>query len=78
MNVDLSKHRFPMQYLPIIKNLCKKIVPFIDLYKKQFDYNNKTVNDILTKEIPLILPNSPPKERKEVYNYFTSNQDILD
>ena len=34
-NVDLSRHRYPIQYLPNIKNLCKKIVPFIDFYKKQ-------------------------------------------
>ena len=39
-------------------------MPFIDFYKKQIDYYDKTVHDILTKEIPLILPNFP-KNRKE-------------
>ena len=28
---------------------------FVDFYKKQIDYYNKTVREILTKEIPLIL-----------------------
>ena len=60
LNVDLKRHRYPTQYLP---NFCKKIVPFIDFYKKQIDYYNKTVH-ILAKEIPLILPNFL-KNRKE-------------
>ena len=33
-----------------------KIVPFVYFYMKQIDSYNKTVHDILTKEIPLILP----------------------
>ena len=50
LNVDLRKHRYPTQYLPIIKNFCKKIVPFIDFYGKEIDCYNKTVHDILTKK----------------------------
>ena len=64
LNVDLRKHRYPMQYLPNTKNFCKKIVPFVDLYKKQIDYYNKTVHDILSKEIPLILSNFHKTEEK--------------
>ena len=71
LNMDLKRHRYPTQYSPNIKNFCTKVVPFVDFYKKQIDYNNKTVHDILTKEIPLILPNFPQKER---YNYFASNR----
>ena len=40
-----------------------EIVPFIGFYKKQIDFYNKTVHDILTKEIPAILTNFP-KNRK--------------
>ena len=64
LNVDLRRHQYATQYLPNIKIFCAKIVPFNDYYKKQIDYYNKTVHDILTKEIPLILPNFP-KNRKE-------------
>ena len=53
-----------MLHLPNIRNIYKKIVPFIDFYKKQIDYYNKTVHDILTKEIPLILPNFPKNRKK--------------
>ena len=38
LNVDLSRNKFPTQYIPNIKNFCKKIIPFIDFYKKQIDY----------------------------------------
>ena len=37
LNVNL-KHRYPMQCLPNFQNFCKKIVPFIDFYKKQINY----------------------------------------
>ena len=33
-NVDLGKHRYPTQYLPYFKKFSKKIVPFINFYKK--------------------------------------------
>ena len=39
-------------------------MPFVYFYNKQIDYYNKTVHDILAKEIPLILPNFQ-KRRKE-------------
>ena len=75
LNVDIRRHRSPTQYLPNIKKICKKIVPFINFYKKQIDYYNKTVHDSLTKEIRLILPCFPNnKERKEKYSCFVSNR----
>ena len=39
-------------------------------YKKQIDSYNKVVHDILTKEIPLILPNFP-KNKKEKRGIIT-------
>ena len=59
-----------MQYIPNIKNFCKKIVSFIKFYKKQIDYDNQTVHNILRKEI-LILPNFQ-KDRKEKRSIITS------
>ena len=66
LNVGLSRHRYPIQYIPNIKNFCKKIMPCIDFYKKkQIDYYNQTAHDILTKEISLILPNFPKDKNKK-------------
>ena len=42
LDVDINKSNFPTQYLPNIKKLCKKIILFIDFYKKQIDYYNLT------------------------------------
>ena len=64
LNVDINRSKFPTQYLPNIRNFCKKIVPFIYFYKEQTDYYNQTTQEILTKEISLILPTFP-KYRKE-------------
>ena len=46
--------------------LCKK-VPYVYFYKKKGDYYNKTVHNILTKEMLMILPNfcNKKKELKE-------------
>ena len=71
LNVDLSSNKFPKQYIPNIKNFCKKIILFIDFNKKQIEYYNQAAHNILTKEISLILPNYP-KDRKEKYFFFTS------
>ena len=38
---------------------CKKIVPYVNLYKKQIDYYNHTTYEILTKEKYLIPPMFP-------------------
>ena len=46
-------------------------MPFVDFYKKQIDYYTKTVHDVLTKDISLILPNFP-KNRKEKRGIITS------
>ena len=71
LNVDLSRHRYLTQYLPNIRNFCKSIVPFIDFYRKQTHYYNQTVQDILTNEIYLILPNFPNnrKEKRKIIAY---------
>ena len=67
----MNRSKFLTQYLPNIKNFCKKIVPFIYFYKKQIDYFNQTAHGILTKEISLILPTFP-KDRKEKRSIISS------
>ena len=64
LNADLSRHQNAAQYPSNPELFCKKIVPFIDIYRKQNDYYNKTAHRILTKEISLVLPNY----LKEKYN----------
>ena len=51
--------------MPKLKNFCLKIVPFVYFYKKQIDSYNKTVHDILIKEIPLILLKFQKKEKEK-------------
>ena len=58
------------QHLPNIGNFCLKIVPFVYYYKKQIDSYNKAVHNILTKEIPLILPTFQ-KNKKEKRGIIT-------
>ena len=75
LNVNLSRNKNSTHYIPNIKNFCKKIVPFIDFYKKQIDYYDQRAHDILTKEISLILPDFPKdRKEKEKYNFFISNR----
>ena len=71
LDVDIDRSQFLTQYIPNMRNFCKKLVPFIHLNKEQIDYYNCTANEILTKEISLILPMFP-KERKETRSIITS------
>ena len=71
LHADLDGHRYPVHYLPNIKNVYFKIVPFVYFYKKQIDSYNKIAHDILMKEIPLTPPNFP-KNRKEKRGMTTS------
>ena len=41
---------------------CKNIIPCMYLYKHQLEYYEKTVYDILEKDIGLILPKFEDKE----------------
>ena len=50
-------------YLPKPLKYCLKIVPYVNFYKKQIEYYNHTVYEILTNEIGLILPTFPMDKR---------------
>ena len=63
LNVNVDRNHFPTQFILNFKNYYRKIVPFIDFYKKQINSYNCTAYEILMKEISLILPNFP-KDRK--------------
>ena len=71
LNVNLNQNKYPAQHLPNIRNFCLKIVPFVYYYEKQIESYNKTIYNILTKEIPLILLNFQ-KNKKEKRGIITS------
>ena len=64
LHIKLDKNTHAVKHLPNIRNFCSKIIPFIYYYKKLVDPYNKTVYNILRKQIHLILPNFS-KNKKE-------------
>ena len=62
MDTGRDKSNYPCNNIPILMAYCKKIMPFVNLYKEQIDYCNCTTYDILTKEIPDIANVSKRKE----------------
>ena len=46
-----------------MEDVCLRIVPYIEFYKRQIEYYNITAHKILTKEIGLILPTFPTEKR---------------
>ena len=43
---------------------CKNIIPYMYLYKHQVEYYDKTVYEILEKDIGLILPKFEDRKKK--------------
>ena len=60
-----SMQSYPTQYIKDMNNYCTSIVPYVDYYKKQTDYYNRTAYNILTNELALILPSFPKQERQK-------------
>ena len=50
-------------YLTKLMRHCLKIVPYVELYKRQIKYYNITAHKILTKDIGLIWPTFPTDKR---------------
>ena len=59
------KGRYPLCLIDEVKEYCIKIALHIDYYKKQIEYYNQTVYDILTSETALILPTFTKTERQK-------------
>ena len=59
LDTGRKMNNYPSNYIPNLTAYCKKIVPYVNLYKKQIDYYNHTTYEILTKEISLILTTYP-------------------
>ena len=58
-----DKSNYPSNYIPNLTAYCKKIVPFVNFYKKKVDFYNYITYEILTKEITLILTTFPKDKR---------------
>ena len=54
------------KYMLDLKTFCKKIEPFVVYYRKLINSYNKTVHDILEKEIKLLLPQVERKQKCEI------------
>ena len=65
MDEAKSKGRYPLGLIDEVKEYCVKLAPQIAYYKKQIEYYNQTVYDILTNEIALILPTFTKTERQK-------------
>ena len=51
-----TKFKVPSTIKDMFKVCCKNIIPYMYLYKHQVEYYEKTVYNILEKDIGLILP----------------------
>ena len=51
-----TKFKVPSTIKDMFKVYCKNIIPYMYLYKHQVEYYEKTVYNILEKDIGLILP----------------------
>ena len=74
LNSGIGKTHYPDDYIPNLKAYCKKIVPFVDFYKKQIEYYNCMAYENLRKEISLILPTFPieRKQKRGIITLLTS------
>ena len=59
-NIDRIRIGFNFKVTNTILNIfrmyCKNLIPYMYLYKHQVEYYNKTVYNILEKDIGMILP----------------------
>ena len=65
---DLTCHHLSISkkgYLLLYIKHCRRIAPYVKLYKQQVEYYNWTAHYILQNEIGLILPSFGSKNRKK-------------
>ena len=49
LNIDVDRNHFPTQCIANFKNYYRKIISFVDFYKKQINSYNHTAHEILMK-----------------------------
>ena len=65
LDATKTKRRYPLGLIDEVKEYCVKIGQHIAYYKKQIEYYNQTAYEILTNELPLILPTFSKQERQK-------------
>ena len=58
-----TRFKIPSTIKEMFDVYCKNIIPYMYLYKHQVEYYEKTVYDILEKDIGLILPKFEDREK---------------
>ena len=58
-----TRFKIPSTIKAMFDVYCKNIIPFMYLYKHQVEYYEKTVHEILEKDIGLILPKFEDREK---------------
>ena len=59
-HLNNSKKRYLLRYI----KYCRRIAPYVKLYKQQIDYYNWTAYNLLQNEIGLILPNFNNRKKR--------------
>ena len=61
-----TKFKIPSTIKDMFKVYCRNIIPYMSLYKHQVEYYEKTVYNILEKDIGMILPKFGNTESNDI------------
>ena len=63
---DLMRSHLNMSKGPLLRYIkhCRRISPYVKLYKQQIDYYNQTAHNLLQNEIGLIVPTFNNKKKR--------------
>ena len=70
------KFKIPSMIKDMFNVYCRNIIPYMYLYKHQVEYYEKTVYNILEKDIGMILPKFGSTESNDIQSKFPKEQII--
>ena len=65
LRIELYKNAQEIKPIPNMIILCSKVLPYVIHYKRKADFYNKTIKNILTKEILMTLPKFSKQKQVE-------------
>ena len=71
-----TKFKIPSTIKDMFKVYCRNIIPYMYLYKHQVEYYEKTVYNILEKDIGMILPKFGSTESNDIQSKQPKRQII--